>query len=197
MTLHDFFKEYPSLVGSLNKDFKNTEKCEDVLKPLVKADDIFYREEDLEVHTDKLVYVFLDGSRGIRGKRVNEDWFPTHPVMYVGKGTVDRPLYHFWGDIDKVNVRFRDWLEYMKRNDLPVLLLIYSCSLTDKESLELEADLINLVEYKVQSLNSGARVYSSKNAPMRMFNSKFETSNQRVYSRLGNRQRMPKEVTKK
>ena len=190
MTLHDYFKDFPIAVGKC-KD--NPDKIKDILKPLVSPEELFDRTTSTDLDEDrvKLTYVFLDGSRGIRGKRVNEDWFPTHPVMYIGKGEIDRPLKHFWGDNNSVNIRFRDWLEYMKKNDLPVYILIYSCDLSDKESLELEADLINLVESRVQSLNTGARIYSSKNAPIRMFNSKFETSNQRVYSVRGNRQRIP------
>lgn len=191
MTLYDYFKEYPEVVGKILKD---RTKLDEYLKPLIEADELFYQGE-VTGPNEKIVYVFLDGSRGIRGKRVNEDWFPSHPVMYIGKGTIDRPLHHFWGDSDKVNIRFRDWLDYMKKQDLPVYLMIYSHSMLESQATELEADLINLVETRVQSLNTGARVYSSRNAPIRMFNSKFETSNQRVYSLRGNRQRLPKAVT--
>src|SRR5690606_14784494 len=142
MTLHEYFKEFPKIIGECKDD--PTKACQ-LLKPLVQGKDLFYRGNGFE-NEKKLVYVFIDGSRGIRGKRVNEDWFPTHPVMYIGKGEIDRPLKHFWGDNNSVNIRFRDWLEYMKKNDLPVYILIYSCDLSDRESLELEADLINLVE---------------------------------------------------
>lgn len=194
MILHDYFKEFPAVVGAALK--AEPEDRQALLKPLVEADNLFYRQ-DGDTTADRLVYIFLDGSRGITGKQVTEDWLSTHPVMYIGKGTIDRPLYHFWGDSEKVNVRFRDWLDYMKKQDAPVYLLIYSCGMSDREAFELEADLINLIDSRVQSLNTGIRIYKSKNAPIRMFNSKYERSNQRVYSTFGNRQRIPQEAVVK
>lgn len=177
--LFNYFTEFPDAIKKASN--KSVAKQLEVLQPIVKdSSTLFYRAKK-RIKRDKLVYVFLDGSAKHRAVNYTEDWKNCLPVAYIGMGTLTRPLNHGDRDLDKVNFRFREWLEFMKRSNKPVYVAIYSMHMTDEEAKALEADLINLTIYKQSPLN-GLPVYKNALRPITLFNSKHETSNQIVYS---------------
>lgn len=188
--LINYFTEFPDLVRQAKG--KTLEEQIEIFKPLVgNSGELFYRDsnDDL-VDRTKLVYVFLDGSASHRIHKYTEDWNNGFPVPYIGMGTLTRPIDHYVNDISTVNYFFRDWLQAMKDANYPVYIMIYAMGMSDNEAKELEADLINQT-MKVQSYTGGIKKYRNLvNTPIKLFNSKRETSNQKVYSVNGIRHKI-------
>ena len=184
MKLHNYFSEFEATAkASLDAD-KTTRDL--LLCPLVDSKDLFNRSDAIE-DRNKLVYVFLDGSDAIRPKKINEDWTCNMPVIYVGMGEIARPLDH-WKSAVNYNKRLREILVSRKMKHEDIYLMIYSCNMNDTEAKELEADLICQVDY-IQSPITGMSIYKKSRTPVRSVNKKGETSNQRVYSTNGIKQK--------
>lgn len=197
ITYHDFFEEHVSILNKVNKiglskGSEYTENKETALfklyKPLFEADELFNRvDKGFKPDRSKLVYMWLDGEDTYRSRKINEDFKSNHPIAYIGMGTVTRPFEHWYNDKDKVNQRFRSWLEYQRNNNRTTYLVIYALGLTDAEAKALEADLINQV-IKTQDINQGAKAYRSHSCGLvKLFNSKHESSDQTVYTLNGDR----------
>lgn len=197
ITLHNYFddqdkiiKDTKALEAKVDLDpVEKNKKQLNIFKPLIEdSSELFYRDTNNSVIRDKLVYVFFDGSDPIRTKKVNADWDSHLPVAYIGMGETLRPFNHWKNDLEKVNFRFREWLESMKRDNRVVYLMIYAMHMSDTEAKNLEADLLSQV-IKIQSPQTGMAVYKKTRCPTRLYNSKHETSNQKVYSIYGRRQK--------
>lgn len=189
--LINYFTEFPDII----KDIKEKSLNDQVkaLKPLIQSsDELFYRKEELqdEDSLSKLVYVFMDGSSSHRMCNYTEDWLNGFPVSYIGMGSLTRPLDHYTLDGDTVNYFFRDWLQAMRDKDYPVYISIYAMGMSDIEAKQLEADLINRT-MKIQSYTTGISKYRNLNGtPIKLFNSRREVSNQKVYSTNGIRHKV-------
>ncbi len=196
LTLHNYFDDYPKIIKGCSKEYDKyngvvtperaaAEKL--LLAPLVDSDDLFSNRDALAVK-DKVVYVFLDSEDSIRVKKINDDFTTNMPIAYIGMGVIDRPAAH-WAGGPGVNTRFHEWIKSREQFDrLSPHLIIYSSHMSDEEAKELEADLISQV-IKIQSPMYGMQAYKSTRCPIRLFNSKEETSHQRVYSVHGKRQK--------
>lgn len=198
LTLHNYFDDYPSIVdkcdGLKEKHPTNTlDRIKDekmILSPLVDSESLFRRDLNDGIIRDKIVYVFIDSSYSFRNMTINDDFVMNMPIVYIGMGSIDRPLDHWKNDITKVNSRFRSWLTNRvsrSRDKLPYLM-IYSSHMSDEEAKSLEADLIDQVARK-QSPETGSAVYKKTLTPERLFNSRYEQSHQTVYSLTGRRQK--------
>jgi len=196
LTLHNYFDDYPKIIKGCDDVFKKhngmliperiaAEKA--LLAPLVDSDELF-EKKDTTLVRDKVVYIFLDSEDSIRVKKVNNDFTTNMPIAYIGMGTIDRPAAH-WAGGAGVNTRFHEWIKSKEQFDkISPYLIIYSSHMSDEEAKELEADLISQV-IKIQSPIYGMQAYKSTRCPIRLFNSKEETSHQRVYSVHGKRQK--------
>lgn len=179
-TVHNYLQGFIQLVD-LAKDNSLADQIKAFRPVVADSGELFYRNEEDDVKRDKLVYMFFDGSQTFRKGEINVDFSSEHPCAYIGMGTTTRPTDHYLKRAKDVNGAFRDWLEYMQKNNKPVNIVIYAMGMADDEAKALEADLIELFSNR-QSIVSGVQWYRNRPNRLRLFNKKTETSNQTVYS---------------